>query len=55
MIDDDPISVDELIDAWKVVKGKDEDVRHFRFHILMLTKVSHPFAHHTHLHRCRSP
>lgn len=39
MIDDDPISVDELIDAWKVVKGKDEDARHFRFHILMLTKI----------------
>ncbi|PRP78118.1 class VII unconventional myosin [Planoprotostelium fungivorum] len=39
MIDDDPISVDELIEAWKVVKGKDEDVRHFRFHILMLTKI----------------
>eukprot|EP01117_Protostelium_nocturnum_P019432 TRINITY_DN842_c0_g1_i1.p1 TRINITY_DN842_c0_g1~~TRINITY_DN842_c0_g1_i1.p1 ORF type:complete len:2518 (-),score=1170.22 TRINITY_DN842_c0_g1_i1:41-7594(-) len=39
MIDDDPISVDEILDAWKLTKTKEEDPRHFRFHVLMLTKI----------------
>lgn len=40
MIDDEPLTVDEIVEAWKASKHDIKDAKNFRFHVLMLFRVS---------------